>query len=323
MERHKDENYIGFMKRVVSAVRTGDVDYEEMGNLLLGDDNSYSSDNARKAYYFLNKICNKIDGEYDSFVGKRILSISDLHVPFQLPLETFRNYRGIVDVLVLNGDLIDLSQISKFKSVRRNTPMDDIILTRQYIIDLIEYLNPKEVYANYGNHEIRFYKYLSRNLDTDLSELLPKTPLDIIFTDGFNHYNHSERSKVWYEPLNIVFPDKKVVYTGNWYNQVGDAIFAHPLAYNSGILKTSERAMDYFLREGKDFKVLCMAHTHKSGEFDIGAIRLYETGCCCDIIKNNYNDGRLICSQKEGFVYLIQDNNGSTVKEWTKRIVLN
>jgi hypothetical protein len=81
--------------------------------------------------------------------------------------------------------------------------------------------------------------------------------------------------------------------------------------------------MDFFLREGYNFKNLFLAHTHKSGEFDVGAIRLYESGCCCDIVKNNYNEGKLIASQKEGFLYLVQDNDGNTIRNLTKRIVLN
>ena len=323
MERRKDENYIGFMQRVISAVRSGEIDYGEMGDLLLENDNNYSNDNARKAYYFLNKICDKIDDEYNYLVGKRILSISDLHVPFQLPIETFKNYRNSVDLLIINGDITDLSQISKFRGVRRNTPMEDIIETRKYLINLISYINPKEVYATYGNHDIRFMNYLLRALDTDLCDLLPKTQIDLIFDLGFHHHNHQERTKIWYEPLSVVFPDKKIIYTNDWKVQIGDTIFAHPLAYNSGILKTSERAMDFFLRDGYDFKNLCLAHTHKSGEFDVGAIWLCEMGCCCDIVKNNYNDGKLICSQKEGFLYMVQDDEGNTIRNLTKRIVLN
>lgn len=321
-KRYKDENYVDFTKRVIQSVRNKEINYEEMGELLYGE-RQYSSDNLRKIYYGFDLWCENLENEYNYSIGKRILVISDLHIPFQLPIETFYKYRGNVDVVVFLGDLVDLQQISKFKSVRRNTPMDDIISMRQYLIDLIEYINPKEIYGCYGNHEIRFYRYIARNLDNDLCELLPRTPLSLVFEDGFHHYNNSERTKVWYEPLSIVFPDKKIIYNNDWKVKIGDAILAHPLAFNSGTLKTSERAMDYFLREGEQFKVLCLAHTHRSAETDIGAIRLYEIGACCDTVKNNYNDGKLISAQKEGFLYLVQDNDGNTLRNLTKRIVLN
>ena len=42
-----------------------------------------------------------------------------------------------------------------------------------------------------------------------------------------------------------------------------------------------------------------------------------------DVKKNNYSDGKLFNSQKEGFIFLCQDNNGNTIKDKTKLIVLN
>lgn len=37
-------------------------------------------------------------------VGTCILSISDLHIPFQKPIETFSEYAGKIDILQINGD---------------------------------------------------------------------------------------------------------------------------------------------------------------------------------------------------------------------------
>lgn len=67
--------------------------------------------------------------------------------------------------------------------------MDEILLARQYLIDLIEMLRPKKVVVNYGNHDIRFQNYLAKNIDEDLLALMPKTALELILIDGFNHYN--------------------------------------------------------------------------------------------------------------------------------------
>jgi hypothetical protein len=53
------------MKRVVDAVKNGTIDYVEMGNSLLGDKNSYGSDNLRKAFYVLQKVCDLIDDNYN------------------------------------------------------------------------------------------------------------------------------------------------------------------------------------------------------------------------------------------------------------------
>ena len=102
-----------------------------------------------------------------------------------------------------------------------------------------------------------------------------------------------------------------------------DCIFAHPKAFSSGILKTAEKAMFWFRNEGYNFKTLVMAHTHRSGMYVIGNTTIYEQGAFSDIKKNNYSDGKLYNSQKEGFIYLCQDKDGNTLREKTELVILN
>lgn len=63
MQRNENETYIQFMKRVIAAVKNDAIDYQEMGSFLLGERNSYSNDNLRKAFYVLDKICDNIDDD--------------------------------------------------------------------------------------------------------------------------------------------------------------------------------------------------------------------------------------------------------------------
>ena len=87
--------------------------------------------------------------EYDDYlngnsgVATTILSISDLHIPFQKPLETFEKYAGKIDVLQLNGDLIDCMALSRFTKTFRVSPVEEMIVCRQYLIDLITMIRPK------------------------------------------------------------------------------------------------------------------------------------------------------------------------------------
>lgn len=259
----------------------------------------------------------------NDFIAERILCISDLHCPFQLPLETFSSYVGRVDVLVLNGDIVDGQGISKFSRTYRLSPMEEIIGARTYLWNLIGMLKPKKVLINYGNHDIRFQSYLAKNIDTDLLELMPKTPLELIFDDGFHHYDKKSGTKTWYDPLKELLPDVSLEYTGNWWCQYKGIIFCHPSAYSSGVMKTSENALAYFRNEGLIFTELVMAHTHKLGEFTVGNTTMYEQGCCCDITQNNYRDGTLTLSQKEGFLYLCLDRDGKVVRDETKLVRLN
>lgn len=256
-------------------------------------------------------------------VATRILSISDCHVPFQLSLDKLANYKGRVDILQLNGDIGDCQGISRFPKSYRVSPMEELIETRKFIIELIEYIEPEKVVITYGNHDIRFQSYLAKNLDSDLLELMPQTSLELIFVDGFKHYNKRERTKVEYKPLVEVLDDVEIEYTNNWYTQIGDAIFCHPKAFSSGIMKTAEKAMLWFRNEGFNFKSLVMAHTHRSGMYSIGNTTVYEQGAFCDTKSNNYSDGQLYNSQKEGFIYLCQDGKGNTLKDKTELVVLN
>lgn len=75
--------------------------------------------------------------EYDNYihgyqgVATTILSVSDLHVPFQLPYELLKDYRG-VDILQINGDVVDCQALSKFSKQYRISPMEEMI-SRQTI----------------------------------------------------------------------------------------------------------------------------------------------------------------------------------------------
>lgn len=280
-----------------------------------------TGDHLRKVAYGILEYDNYINN--NSGVANRILSISDLHTPYCLEKEKLSSYIGRVDVLQLNGDVVDMQSISKFPKAYRKSPIEEIIMARSYIIDLVNYLKPKILSVNYGNHDIRFQNYMANNLDTDLLELMPQTALELILIDGFNHYNKETGTKTWYEPLCKVFKEVSVQYENSWHSQIGKTIFCHPSAFSSGILKTAENAMLWFRNEGYSFNSLVMAHTHRSGEYCIGNTTIYEQGAFCDVSKMNYSDGKLVNSQKEGYMYICQDKDGNIISEKTKRVVLN
>ena len=268
--------------------------------------------------------------EYDNYlkddenVANRILTISDLHVPYQLPIETFSDYINRIDILVLNGDLFDMQSISKFPKIYRVSPMEEIIIGREYLIELIAFINPKKVVINYGNHDYRFQSYLTRNLDADLLELLPETPIELVFIDGFKHYDKKLKAKIEYEPIADIFDDINFIYSYDWKCKIGKTWFVHPVAYSSGALKTTEKAMDYFHRIDKElFDSVIMAHTHSVAYEKIGYINLYEQGACCDVSQMTYNDSKMARPQKKGFMYICQDKDGNLIESKTKQIRLN
>lgn len=260
-----------------------------------------------------------------SGVATRILSVSDLHYPFAKPISVFEPYKGMVDILQLNGDILDCTQLSRFNKAHRTNPLIEIIGARSYLINLINLLRPKKVVVNYGNHDLRLGTYLAKHLDNELSELMPDTALDYIFEDGLTYYDKVTGTKSYYEPLCEVFETQgiKIEFTGSWKSVIGKTIFAHPKAFASSPLKTAEKAMYFFRNEGYDFNSLVMSHTHRQGMYVIGNTTLYEQGACCDTGKMMYSDGQLINSQKEGFIYIAQDSDGNIIPNKTKLITLN
>lgn len=272
--------------------------------------------------YGMKRLIEIIEAEKTDGVATKILSISDLHIPFQLDYTLLKDYRN-VDILQINGDVVDCQALSKFSKQYRISPMEEIIQGRQYLIDLIEYIHPKKVVCNYGNHDKRFAAYFAKNLDSDILELMPDTSLELIFVDGFRHYDKRSKSKVWYEPLCNVFEDIEIEYVDDWKSKIGKTIFAHPLAYRSGMLATADKAKDYLQDTIKEpFDCVVMAHTHKVGYSKKGYIKLFEQGAFADVKKMDYVDGRLMAPQQSGFAYICQDEEGNLLHEKSRVVVL-
>lgn len=322
--RLPDETYQDYFVRLFENKALYKLDCNKIAELLNHENgHNYESSCYRKEWQSFNRGRIYERELIERGVKTRILCISDIHFPFAKPIKTFCDYVGRVDILLLNGDILDCAAISKFTKMYRTSPIEEMIGARQYLIDLIEYIQPKQVIATYGNHDSRLGAYLAKNLDTDIQELLPETALDYLFVDGFTHYDRKLRTKTHYDPICEVFEDIKVEYVGNWHCQVGDVIFCHPKAFASNPMKTAEKAMYFFRNEGKQFKALVMAHTHRVGDYKIGNTKIYEQGAACETDKMNYNDGMLINSQKQGFAYICLDKDGNNMEDKTKVVGLN
>lgn len=301
--------------------RETDMDWVEIRDML---GLSITPDQLRKQAVGYEEYDNYING-YNG-VATTILSISDLHVPFQLNYEVLEKYRNNMDILQINGDVVDCQALSKFSKQYRISPMEEMIQGRQYLIDLIKYINPKKVVCNYGNHDIRFANYFAKNIDTDILQLQPNTSLELIFEDGFRNYDKLNRTKTWYEPVTSIFEDTgiEVKFVDNWKVKIGKTWFVHPLAYRSNILATADKAKDYLQDTDKEsFDCVVMAHTHSVGDSEKGYIRLIEQGAFCNVDKMRYSDGRLQKPQKKGFAIIAQDKHGSLIKDKTKVVVLD
>lgn len=320
--RLEDEGYHDYFVRIAENKVEYGLNWDDIAKLLNHENGNDFGECTYRKYFTAFQAGRKYESAklLGDGVATRILCLSDFHFPFNLPITTFEAYRG-VDVLILNGDLLDMQGISKFPKSYRVSPMEEMIGCRQYLIDLINMIWPQRVIINKGNHEVRFGTYLAKNIDSEMKDLMPETALDLIVNDGFHHYDKRACSKVWYKPLCEIYDGIiEVVYTGEWWCKYGKTIFAHPLAYSSGMLKTSEKAANYFYRVTSDFDAIVLAHTHKLGMYVQGGITLFEQGTCSDVSKLDYADGNLTMPQQCGYLYLCQDSAGNLVLDKTKLV---
>ncbi|MCD8204974.1 MAG: hypothetical protein LUC16_04025 [Coprobacillus sp.] len=199
-----------------------------------------------------------------------------------------------------------------------------MIQTRDLIISLVDIIHPKHLYITVGNHEARMGRFLANALGPEVMGVMPDTPLDLIMKDGFRKRDRMLHTETWYDPLMPILEDHGIDthFDGGWYCKVGHTIFAHPLTYSSAMLKTTEKAVNYFLRVDRDFNAMVLGHTHKMGSYIQGGISMFEQGCCCDLSKLDYADGKLIISGQEGYLYLCHDKDGDIIQDHTRMVQL-
>lgn len=297
-----------------------DLDWSEIADILELD---VSADHLRKTAYGLI--------EYDNYIhncegaSERILCISDIHIPFNLPVDIFASYKGTVDTIIINGDLLDCFSCSSFPKKFKVNLDEELVLGRQYIIDLINMISPKKVMFTMGNHEYRMQRYYSDRLSNELLGITPTDPLRMIIDKGFEVKDERNKTQTQYSSIREVFEDTniEIIYEQEWWIKEGNVIFCHPLNYSSGMLKTTEKAVNYFLRVDRTFTGIVMGHTHKIGSFTQGGIKMYEQGCVCDLNKLDYNNGKLIIPNQNGFMYIALNSNGDIIDSKTRIITLD
>ena len=318
----KKENGYDKIKRIVESklVDRIDKDYTELSEEAFGK--AYSSDVARRMFYGAKKVIDAIeeDEERVNEDETRILCISDMHIPFNRDIKEFFKYKGKVDTLVLNGDIIDNYSMSSFTKMYRLSLVEELIQARELLIELIEEIKPKKVTVVTGNHEIRLGKKIADKIGSDLLDLMPRDALAFLFDTGFNYYDRIKKCKTVYTPIDEEV-DCEVNYVGNFWTKEGKTIFVHPQAFRGTTLGTVGKAYDYFTAIGEDFQSIIMAHTHKLGMYVMNDKYLYEQGTCANLNHMDYQDLKLPkSSQVNGYMYIIQDKDGNLIYDKTKLI---
>lgn len=325
--RWNGESWEDYFIRLCENKDKYEITYREIAGLLNNENGeSYDESTYRKRFAYFN-MGRKYEREHNgTYVAERVLSISDLHVPYNYPVNIFSKYMGQVDILVLNGDIMDCQSISFFPKKYRISIVEEMVNARQYIMDLIDMIKPRKVIIVKGNHEHRMLRYLSSALNEDILSLMPDSPMDLIINDGFKNIDRYKRTEVYYPSLKKIYAEKgiEINYDGNWFTRVGNVIFAHPLSYSSSIMKTLEKATNYFMRtlKHRDFTAIVMGHTHKVGFYKLGDVTMYEQGCCCKLDLLDYADGKLQNPQQNGYIYLSLNSDGDIIEDKTRLVTV-
>jgi transcriptional regulator with XRE-family HTH domain len=202
----------------------------------------------------------------DKYKGQpvKMLYLSDLHIPFTIYdlVKHIIEEHADADVLVINGDFLDLFNVSTFakdKSVALHRELEE---GREFLEVVSKIF--KDVVITEGNHERRLRNYIKHVVPVDMHFLFPQDCLQVV-------QNGSVFDK---EPL------ENVHVVGSWWVKLFDTIIAHPDNFNAGPLKTVINTSEHFtMVKGVPHRACVIGHTHQAGKFIDRNRMVMETGC--------------------------------------------
>lgn len=208
---------------------------------------------------------------------KRIISISDLHIPFyrhDLVKEIVLQHSG-ADYLVINGDLFDNYTLSPFPKNKEIPFLAEYQAAQKLIRACAQEFG--QVILIDGNHEAgRFSREIGK-LQTTVSFLIKKSPLKYI-CDG-------KRFDLSGEELDPLFSEN-ITYAGdhglNWAFQIGQVIFAHRLkGYTKAPMGNALTVAKWMLGDGARFQCLVSGHSHRCGTAYLQGRLIIDQGSLC------------------------------------------
>ena len=234
---------------------------------------------------------------------KKILTISDLHIPFENEsiIADAISEHSDADILIINGDFFDLYSVSKWPKSK------GFLLKHEYKI-AVEWLKIlsstfKKVIITSGNHDERMQSYFASNIDPAISFMVHPDVIERLVS-GYSFDKFGSFVKM--NDFN------NVTYAGglcSWYTKIGGAIFAHPSAFSKVPMRTAVMTCDYFL-DKENFEAIIIGHTHHLGKILWKNKLLIEQGCCC--IPMDYEaDGKMRFGQQTfGYAVVYMNKDG-------------
>jgi predicted phosphodiesterase len=237
----------------------------------------------------------------------KVLSLSDLHIPFE-NTDTIAHAlkkHSDADILVINGDFLELYAVSTWPKNK------NVVLKWEYQI-AIEWLKLfsktfKKVVLTSGNHEARLKSYFAAKIDPSISFLVGNDILSRLAQgEDFWGENRESLTAEMHDFSNVEYQPGLL----SWYTKIGKCIFAHPRSFSKVPAKTAVNTADYFLGR-EDYQAVVIGHTHKLSKLIWKDKLLMESGCCC--VPMDYEaDGKMkYTPQAFGYAVVYMDEDGN------------
>jgi predicted phosphodiesterase len=231
----------------------------------------------------------------------KVVSISDLHIPFQhdAVLDDLIAKHSDAEILVINGDFLELYSVSSWPKNKSVMLRKEYEQGMKYLKKLAE-IFPK-IYMTKGNHEDRLQRYFTSNVDPTISFM---TDPDILqrLSKGYDFNEDGDLVKV--HDLKNVHYRKGLL---SWYVQIGRCIFVHPTGGSGVPMRTAIKATDYLLSRSLEFDAVVCAHTHQIGQVIYNNKLLIEQGCAC--VPLEYESTSKMAYRPQSFGYAVMYMN--------------
>lgn len=223
---------------------------------------------------------------------QKYLHLCDLHIPFHIKkLEDIVIKEANKDtILILNGDLMDCYDVSVFPKAHSVGLKNEVAIFKDFLKKWSHLF--KSIYITQGNHDFRVSSFLRKKISSDVISLIPDDIIEIVLNDlkiDNIYYAKGDRN--------------------NWYIQVDNAIFAHPIDFKSGILGTALMVMNYFDARNTNANIFISAHSHAFGKSMYKGRVLVEGGCCCEEPDYSSSGKLSYIPQVNGYLKITSINN--------------
>jgi predicted phosphodiesterase len=228
-----------------------------------------------------------------------ILLISDLHIPYHnidaITIALDYGKKEKVNTIFINGDLIDMHQVSKFESdPKKRSIKEEFDATREFLTQLRKAFPKASIYWLKGNHCIRWEKFLYSKVRE-------------IWNDDY--FFLEERLQLNSVGVKIL-DDKVLVKAGKLSITHGHHIF-------KGAFTPVNPSRGAFLRAKQS---LIVGHLHRPShhpetDLDGKIISCWSTGCLCEL-RADYSP--LVGNTMHGFAHIqIASDGDYTVKNYS------